>query len=236
MQVLTTLASMCVICHRFYQHVPNSSEWQWGLVWGHAKSQDLVNWEHLPVALEPTPNSLDQHGCFSGCATVDVDGRPTILYTGVSAGRVPPVGLLRTGWWGRWQNGLLDSCVIVYMVQDGPVTFCAVGLPCHNILWPDRVPARRCAALWQRHECYIRSPVIIELTLCRMLVQVIRKEQHEMEPGLSHQHEAQIIAVATDLGMCSKTVLLSAHCSFDTVSSCRLDASDSSACHASTSE
>jgi hypothetical protein len=70
--------------HRFYQHVPDSSEWQWGLVWGHAKSQDLVNWEHLPVALQPTPNSLDQHGCFSGCATVDVDGRPTILYTGVS--------------------------------------------------------------------------------------------------------------------------------------------------------
>jgi len=70
---------------RFYQHVPNSSEWQWGLAWGHAKSQDLVNWEHLPVALEPTPHGLDQHGCFSGCATVDLDGRPSLLYTGVSS-------------------------------------------------------------------------------------------------------------------------------------------------------
>lgn len=53
-------------------------------MWGHAKSKDLINWEHLPVALEPTPNGLDQHGCFSGCATVDVDGRPALLYTGVS--------------------------------------------------------------------------------------------------------------------------------------------------------
>lgn len=74
----------CQLSCRFYQHVPNSSDWQWGLVWGHAKSTDLVHWEHLPVALEPTPNSLDQDGCFSGCATVDVDGRPALLYTGVS--------------------------------------------------------------------------------------------------------------------------------------------------------
>lgn len=70
--------------HLFYQHVPDSSEWQWGLVWGHAKSKDMVSWEHLPHALVPTPHSPDQHGCFSGCATIDLDGRPSILYTGVS--------------------------------------------------------------------------------------------------------------------------------------------------------
>jgi hypothetical protein len=75
---------LLVLSCSFYQHVPDSSEWQWGLVWGHAKSNDLVNWEHLPVALEPTAHGLDQHGCFSGCATVDVDGRPALLYTGVS--------------------------------------------------------------------------------------------------------------------------------------------------------
>eukprot|EP00879_Flechtneria_rotunda_P016451 GHRR01017215.1.p1 GENE.GHRR01017215.1~~GHRR01017215.1.p1 ORF type:complete len:148 (+),score=18.62 GHRR01017215.1:40-483(+) len=73
--------------HLFYQHNPNSSEWQWGLVWGHAKSKDLVNWEHLPVGIAPSPG-LDQDGCFSGCATVDVDGRPSLLYTGVSSGVV----------------------------------------------------------------------------------------------------------------------------------------------------
>jgi hypothetical protein len=33
-----------------------------------------------------------------------------------------------------------------------------------------------------------------------MLLQVIRKTEEEMEPGMSHQHEAQMIAVAADPG------------------------------------
>jgi hypothetical protein len=45
---------------RFYQHVPDSASWEWGLCWGHAVSRDLVHWRHLPVALKPTPGSLDQ--------------------------------------------------------------------------------------------------------------------------------------------------------------------------------
>ncbi|NJR41854.1 MAG: glycoside hydrolase family 32 protein [Akkermansiaceae bacterium] len=56
---------------RFYQHLPTSCEWDWGLVWGHAISSDLVHWEHLPPALRPTPGELDADGCFSGCCTVD---------------------------------------------------------------------------------------------------------------------------------------------------------------------
>lgn len=44
----------------FYQHVPGSATWQWGLCWGHAVSSDLVHWTHLPPALAPTPGSLDQ--------------------------------------------------------------------------------------------------------------------------------------------------------------------------------
>lgn len=67
----------------FYQHVPRSSEWQWGLVWGHAKSADLVTWQHLPVALEPSADGPDRHGCFSGCAVLAGDGSPALLYTGV---------------------------------------------------------------------------------------------------------------------------------------------------------
>ncbi|WIA38806.1 hypothetical protein OEZ86_002088 [Tetradesmus obliquus] len=95
--------------HLFWQNVPNSSEWSWGLGWGHATSKDLVQWQPQPVALEPSPGGLDRHGCFSGCATVDENGVPSILYTGV-----------------------------------------------------------------------------------------IRKTPEEMEPGGSHQHEAQLLAVATD--------------------------------------
>ncbi|GBF95699.1 arabinanase levansucrase invertase [Raphidocelis subcapitata] len=74
--------------HLFYQHVPGSATWNWGLCWGHAVSRDLVTWRHLPVALAPTAGSLDQDGCFSGCAVIDENGEPAILYTGVV--RKPP--------------------------------------------------------------------------------------------------------------------------------------------------
>jgi sucrose-6-phosphate hydrolase SacC (GH32 family) len=76
--------------------VPNSSGWAFGLVWGHAVSSDLVHWEHLPPALAPSRGGRDADGCFSGCAAVDVDGTPTILYTGVrlrsngECGPLPP--------------------------------------------------------------------------------------------------------------------------------------------------
>lgn len=69
--------------HLFYQHVPNRVEWDWGLVWGHAVSEDLVTWEHLPIALEPSIGGYDSDGCFSGTCVQNCDGRPVILYTGV---------------------------------------------------------------------------------------------------------------------------------------------------------
>ncbi|PRW33560.1 Arabinanase levansucrase invertase [Chlorella sorokiniana] len=69
--------------HLFYQHVPDSAEWHWGLVWGHAVSEDLAHWRHLPHALAPTPGGPDTDGCWSGCCAVSAEGTPTILYTGV---------------------------------------------------------------------------------------------------------------------------------------------------------
>jgi beta-fructofuranosidase len=55
----------------------------WGSIhWGHAVSSDLVHWRDLPIALAPTPGSVDEYGVFSGCA-FDNDGVPTVLYTGV---------------------------------------------------------------------------------------------------------------------------------------------------------
>lgn len=52
-------------------------------MWGHSVSSDLIHWEHLPHAVVPTASSLDSDGCFSGCAAIDTDGTPVILYTGV---------------------------------------------------------------------------------------------------------------------------------------------------------
>ncbi len=66
--------------HLFYQCNPNAPHWD-TMHWGHASSPDLVHWQHLPVALAPTPGGPDQSGVWSGCA-VDWDGKPALIYTG----------------------------------------------------------------------------------------------------------------------------------------------------------
>lgn len=52
--------------HLFYQHYPADTKWG-PMHWGHAKSQDLLHWEHLPIALYPT----EEEYIFSGSAIVD---------------------------------------------------------------------------------------------------------------------------------------------------------------------
>ncbi|MBR6895962.1 MAG: glycoside hydrolase family 32 protein [Lactococcus sp.] len=65
--------------HLFYQHYPYDSKWG-PMHWGHAKSVDLIHWEHLPVALAPDQD-YDADGCYSGSA-IERDGKLYLIYTG----------------------------------------------------------------------------------------------------------------------------------------------------------
>ncbi len=73
--------------HLFYQHNPYGDRWQ-HMHWGHVRSKDLVHWEHQPIALWPSAEKGEEH-CFSGCAALDDQGRPAILYTSIGPNRAP---------------------------------------------------------------------------------------------------------------------------------------------------
>lgn len=67
--------------HLFYQFNPYGSTWG-HMHWGHARSRDMVNWEHLPIALGPSEEKGETH-IFSGGAVIASDGRPRIFYTSI---------------------------------------------------------------------------------------------------------------------------------------------------------
>lgn len=77
--------------HLFYQYYPYASSWG-PMHWGHAKSTDAVNWEHLPVALAPSEpydsGDAEGHGCFSGSAVQDGE-ELVLIYTGHVDGNKP---------------------------------------------------------------------------------------------------------------------------------------------------
>lgn len=65
--------------HLFYQHYPFSG-YRGPMHWGHAISEDLINWQHLPIALAPGKDG-DKDGVYSGSA-IEYNGQMMLFYTG----------------------------------------------------------------------------------------------------------------------------------------------------------
>jgi hypothetical protein len=75
------------VYHLFYQLTPYSDES--GIkYWGHARSRDLAQWEHLPIAIAPS-NDRGEESIWSGCCTINGDGKPMIFYTSIAQGKSP---------------------------------------------------------------------------------------------------------------------------------------------------
>ena len=51
--------------------------------WGHARSRDLVHWQHLPIALWPSEEMGESH-VFSGCTLITPKGQPLAFYTSIA--------------------------------------------------------------------------------------------------------------------------------------------------------
>src|SRR5690348_100974 len=67
--------------HLFYQLNPFAARIG-SQHWGHARSRDLVNWEHLPIAIWPSEDKGEK-AIFSGGAIIAPDGKPRLFYTSI---------------------------------------------------------------------------------------------------------------------------------------------------------
>lgn len=67
--------------HLFFQHHPDGPLWD-DMHWGHARSQDMMHWETLPIAMAPARKKGEIH-CFSGSCCIGYDNVPRVYYTSI---------------------------------------------------------------------------------------------------------------------------------------------------------
>lgn len=101
--------------HRVWD--PNHEDWTGGItVWGHARSKDLLHWEHLPIALYPVIDK-GEHFIWFGTTAVNDNGVPVAIYTSVGPDKRPEDTADQWLWFGdqdmiHWkpaeENPILD--------------------------------------------------------------------------------------------------------------------------------
>lgn len=76
-------------------------DWTGGItVWGHARSKDLLHWEHLPVALYPETDKGEFYIWF-GCTAINDEGIPVAIYTSIGyEDRNPTDSAIQHIWFG----------------------------------------------------------------------------------------------------------------------------------------
>ncbi len=126
--------------HLFYQFNPYGDQWG-DMHWGHARSRDLVDWEHLPIALWPSKSRGEDH-VYSGSTFLNSAGKPVIYYTSIG-GRAPeqwaatPTDGELIGWVkspanpvvsiGHHGNTKIDEWRDPFLFRDGGQTYMLLG-------------------------------------------------------------------------------------------------------------
>jgi beta-fructofuranosidase len=88
---------------------PNHEDWTGGItVWGHARSKDMIHWEHLPWPILPAIDD-GEHFIYFGCTAINGRGKPIAIYTSVGPNRRPEINAPHHGTIGdddliRWKK------------------------------------------------------------------------------------------------------------------------------------
>lgn len=74
--------------HLFFQHNPNGPFWH-QIHWGHWVSDDMIHWEVVEEAIAPTAGDITPDGVWTGGATYDTNGIPTLFFTAGNDNKKP---------------------------------------------------------------------------------------------------------------------------------------------------